>query len=798
MSAFIRNLNFDNGWLFLEADPNGAEGPNFDDSVWRRVDLPHDWSVEDYPQQDETHIGPFFKEMENGHDTGYLRGGVGWYRKRFTPPAQPGQRVFLHFDGVQTQTTVYVNGQEAGQHVYGYTPFNLDITPFLQIGQENLVAVKVIQPEQHSRWFSGAGIYRPVRLSVLSALHIAPWGLAVWAQVSGAVEVEVTLSNAGQAGARVALKGEITGPGGERIPLSEAESSLEPGQRQTVRLSASIPHPALWQPNSPNLYRAVVRIAQDGQTMDECETTFGIRSIEFSAEKGFLLNGQPVLMKGACLHHDNGLLGAAAFEQAEIRRVQIMKNNGYNAIRCSHNPPSQAFLDACDRLGMLVIDETFDAWHKPKRPNDYHRFYPEWWQRDTEAMLLRDRNHPCVVMWSIGNEIEDRSYESGYEIARQAIAFVKSIDPTRPVTMAICDTWDAPQKTWEDLHPIMNLLDVCGYNYQEGRYRSDHEKYPQRVIYASESMPPQLYEHWKAVKDLPYVIGDFVWVGIDYLGEAGVGHATYQTDPNAQDTFFMPWPWYISGCGDLDILGDKKPQSYYRDVVWGNSRLELAVHEPIPAGHYEKIHAWGWPREEQSWNWDCPPGTPLEVKIYSSYPKVRLELNGAPVGEQEITEADKFTAKFSVPYQPGELKAYGLEDGEALESKSLVTAGPAQQIALQPESETIPAGRGQIAYIKVVALDEQGRLVPNADLPVTVRVTGAGELLAAGNGSVFAQSSLQSGNFRLHRGRGQVILRSSGQPGEIRVEARWGENPFQQSRHVIFSQGPGTASNNLD
>lgn len=776
MSAFIRNLDFNTGWAFREANPSGAERPDFDDSAWRRVDLPHDWSVEDYPVQDETHIGPFFKEMENGHDTGYLRGGVSWYRKRFTPPARPGQRIWLHFDGVQTQTTVYVNGQQAGNNVYGYSPFNLDITPFIRLGQENVIVVKAVQPEQHSRWFSGAGIYRPVTLSVLAPVHIEPWGLAVSAAVDGAVAVEVTLSNAGPTGARVMLKGQISGPGGERIPLSWAESSLEPGARQVVRMSASIPHPALWDTQTPNLYRALVWVEQDGEQVDASQTTFGLRSIEFSAEKGFLLNGQKVLMKGACLHHDNGLLGAAAFEAAETRRVRLMKANGYNAIRCSHNPPSQAFLEACDRLGMLVIDETFDAWHKPKRPNDYHRFYPEWWQHDTEAMLLRDRNHPCVVMWSVGNEIEDRSYESGYQIAREAIAFVKSIDPSRPVTMAVCDTWDNRAKTWDDLHPIMNLFDVCGYNYQEGRYRSDHEKFPQRLIYASESMPPQLYEHWKAVKELPYVIGDFVWVGMDYLGEAGVGHATYETDPQKEQFFHMPWPWYIVGCGDLDILGDKKPQSYYRDVVWENSRLEIAVHEPIPAGHYELIHFWGWPREAQSWNWDCPPGALLEVKVYSSYPRVRLELNGQVIGEQDIAEADKFTARFSVPYQPGVLRAYGLENGEARATRALETTGEVAHLRLQPECAFLTAGRGEIAFVQVSACDAQGRLVPTADLPVEIHVRGAGELLAAGNGSPLAQGSLQSGKFRLHGGRGLVIVRSSDEPGTIQVEACWGES----------------------
>ena len=773
-----RNLDFNNGWRFLNENIDGAENLDFDDSSWRTVDLPQDWSVEDYSVQDSLHIGPFYKNMERGHDVGYLRGGIGWYRKKITlTENDENKQVFLHFDGVQSETVLFVNGKAVGKHVYGYTPFYFNITPFLnEVGAENQLAIKVINPEQNSRWFAGAGIYRPVTISFLNPVHVDIWGVAVTTAVLGdtaaTVNLDLTLANQQENDADVTIQAAIHSPQNKTIQLEEQNVRLQAGKKVSLSIKSTIEKPALWDLETPQLYTAKISLLQNGEIVDEYETPFGIRSIEFSAEKGFLLNGKKVLMKGACLHHDNGLLGAAAFDRAEERRVQIMKKNGYNAMRTSHNPPSQAFLDACDRLGVLVIDESFDMWLKPKRPNDYHRHYQEWWKKDTEVMLLRDRNHPCVIMWSIGNEIQERADASGLAIAKAAIAFIKSIDSSRPVTMAICDFWDNPGKTWDDTAPAFALLDVGGYNYQWQKYEKDHEKYPRRIMFGSESVAQHAFENWQLVEKLPYVIGDFVWTGMDYIGEAGIGHSTYQPEKDAQDRFHTPWPWYISWCGDIDIVGHKKPQSFYRDVVWGERQLEMAVHEPVPEGQYELIHFWGWPKEFQSWNWQGSEGIPLEVTVYSSYPKVRLTLNDTLIGEKEITAESKLKASFTVPYEEGELKVSGIMNGTVQESKIFKTTGPVAGLKLEPERTEIKDNRGEIVYVNLLAVDGNGDLVPNANLPITLRVFGEGELLAAGNASPLAEGSLQDQAFNLYNGRGLVIIRSTGKPGAINIEAK--------------------------
>ncbi len=765
---FARNVDFNQNWRFLEANPDNAHKPEYDDSQWRTVDLPHDWSIEDLPEQDSIHVGPFNKTMENGHDVGYLRGGIGWYRKTFTKPAKYRDcEVIIHFDGVQSQTEVYVNGKKVGHHVYGYTPFYFNITDYLT-NTDNTIAVKVMNPEQNSRWFAGAGIYRPVQISYVDSLHIDVWGVFITtpdvSDERATVNMAVTINN-NSTEAQFLVKSDILSPDGNIV--GKSAQKVNSANSDKINLSVKLDNPQLWDTESPDLYTANIIIEKDGKIIDRITEKFGIRSIDYSAEKGFLLNGKPVLMKGACLHHDNGLLGAAAFKQAEYRKVKIMKENGYNAIRSSHNPPSEYLLNACDELGMLMIDESFDHWHKPKRPNDYHQFYKEWWHKDTRAMVLRSRNHPSVVMWSIGNEIQERADSIGLVIAREAIDFIKSIDSTRPVTMALCGFWDNPDKEWDDSAPAFAQLDIGGYNYQKDNYVPDHEKYPNRIMYGSESVAKQLYEHWTFVEELPYVIGDFVWTGMDYLGESGIGHSTYQTDPETEDQFAMPWPWYVSNCGDIDLIGNKKPQSYYRDVVWKESDLEFAVHEPIPEDHYELIHFWGWPVEFQHWNWTGHEGEELSVNIYSNYPLVRVLLNGEMIAEKEVKE--RLTATVKVPYEPGELTVQALQDGEVVATKSFQTTGKPDKIILEPERKTISANRQEIAYVNVKVVDENGRLVPTCNRPVEVSVNGAGELLSAGNASPLIEGSLQDSEFNLFQGRGMVILRSKGRTGKINI-----------------------------
>lgn len=777
--SHYRNVDFNSDWLFHEGSTEQAEGVGFDDSGWERVDLPHDWSMKDYKQQDSLRHGPFLKGQEMGDDVGYLRGGTGWYRKHLVLEKEDqGKLVFLHFDGVQSEMKCWVNGEFVGSHVYGYTPFYFEITPWLnEPGQPNVIAVEVDNPGKNTRWFNGSGIYRQVTLSKVHPLYIDIWGLNVnTLQVHDAqadISIDVKLKNTFSFSREVTVRTEVLSPSGHPLIERSREKQLLPGATDTLRFLATLDQVELWEPENPFLYTLRAVLLESGEEVDQLEIPFGVRTIGYSASEGFLLNGNPLLLKGACMHHDNGLLGAAAFRRAEERRVEIMKNNGYNAIRTSHNPPSAAFLDACDRLGMLVIDESFDMWVEPKRPNDYHQYFEQWWKKDLETMLLRDRNHPSVIMWSFGNEVKERADESGIVIASKMIDFIRSFDATRPVTQAICSFWDQPGKAWDETAPAFELLDIGGYNYQWQNYRKDHQKFPDRIMYGSESVPEEAYENWKLVEELPYVIGDFVWTGLDYIGESGIGHSIFTEESGSGGTFLMPWPWYISWCGDIDITGQKKPQSYFRDVVWRESQMEILVHEPIPAGKTERVSFWGWPRERRSWNWEVDEGQPMQVNVYTRYPAVRLELNGRPVGEVQRSADSGVTATFTVPYQKGELRAIGIRDGHEIESKSLQTTGPVARLNVIPERTTIEADRGEIAYIQLLVTDDQDRLVPMAEMPVIVEVSGDGELLAAGSAAPTIEGSLSNPVVPLFRGRALIIVRSNGKPGAIHIKCEW-------------------------
>ncbi len=768
-----REQDFNPGWKFVRDSLSGAEGPDFDDSGWRIVDLPHDWSIEDYPASDTAHLGPFDKNLPMGRDVGYLGGGTGWYRKTLIiTPEHRDKEVIIYFDGVQSEMTLWVNGREAGHHVYGYTPFYFNITPYLNPpGEKNILAVRVYKPDRNSRWFTGAGIYRSVSISYLEPVHVDIWGISIITQAENKkdIHLKVDVVNDENDVADVDIVTHIISPKGKVVTKVKTSGTVPAGTRKTFLAKAKIKNPVKWDIDNPELYVAKVQVLKDDEVVDEYVRTFGIRSISFSAEKGFLLNGKTVLLKGGCVHHDNGLLGAAAFKAAEKRRVRIMKENGFNAIRTSHNPPSKYFLDACDELGILVIDESFDAWVKPKRPNDYHLYFKDWWKKDLEAMVLRDRNHPSVIMWSFGNEIQERADPGGLKRAREMIELIKSIDNTRPVTQAICRFWDNPGRKWDDTAPAFALLDVAGYNYQWQRYETDHEKYPDRIMFGSESFPLEAFDNWQKVKELPYVIGDFVWTGMDYIGESGIGHSVYTNKDDDSKTFLMPWPWYVAWCGDIDITGNKKNQSFYRNILWGKSKLEVLVHEPVPFGMVEKTSAWGWPNERTSWNWEGHEGDSLIVHVYTSYPAVRLELNGQLIGEQKVSENSRYTAVFQVPYEPGTLKATALQNGEKRDEKLLKTSGPLAQIRLMPETEIMPSGRGEIVYIRVEGDDGSGHLVADSEQQMTVKVNGVAELLAAGNGSPVVEGSIQDNMFRLFRGRGLIVIRSTGKAGSIHV-----------------------------
>jgi beta-galactosidase len=769
-----RNLPFDSGWKFLRDSVAGAENPSFDDSGWRTLDLPHDWSIENFADSDnEDHIGPFTKTSEGGVSTGHVKGGTGWYRKHFTADdSYKMKNVSVCFDGVYMITTVWVNGKKAGDHFYGYTPFSFDISGLLNAGSDNVIAVKVMNPGKNSRWYSGSGMYRHVWLTITNPLRVAENGLYVTTNLLSKdiaeIRLSVKLKNSGHENSEGKLVTFISDTDDRVINKTEKSIEINPDGTLSVEQSLKITQPSLWSVDNPHLYRATAQVVVKGEIIDSYSVQFGVRTLDFSAGKGFRLNDIPLELKGACMHHDNGLLGSAAFDRAEERRIEIMKANGYNAIRTSHNPPSKQFLDACDRLGMLVIDEAFDMWEHPKNPSDYSNYFKDNWKNDLQSMILRDRNHPSVIAWSIGNEIYERADTSGQRIAGQLVRVVKSLDNSRPVTAAICFFWDHPGTDWSASAKAFASLDVAGYNYMWREYENDHKKYPDRIMAGTESFPMEAFENWQQVEKDSWVIGDFVWTGMDYLGESGIGHMYY----DKKDTSFsMQWPWYNSWCGDIDITGQKKAQSYFRDVVWGRSNLEMAVHAPLPSGKKEGISMWGWPSEYQSWTWPGEEGDTLQVSVYSRCQEVRLKLNGKVIGQKQTSDKTRLTAEFTVPYSPGELKAIGIINGKEVATKVFKTAGKPSHLILTADRTHINADRNDLAYVSVEIRDKDENLIPNTDITVKFIVSGEGELLASGNAAPNDMHSFRKPECKTFNGKCLAIIRPYSKAGSIKVNA---------------------------
>lgn len=770
-----REMVFNKNWKFIRADISGAEQANFDDSEWRNLDLPHDYSIEDLPEKEGVkQIGPFSEESAGGPSTGNMVGGTAWYRKHFTLQNKDKDKIVkIIFDGIYMNSDVWINGIHLGNHPYGYTAFAFDLTPHLKpAGEENVLAVQVKNEGKNSRWYSGSGIYRDVTLIKTDPLHVDLWGVIVSTPSVSAekatVAVDVTLVNTAAEDKKFTFKIEFLDPAGKPVPGLSDEKELEAGKKFTFSQEFAFPEYRLWSVENPELYTVIVQLLDGIKVLDEVVQPFGIRTIEFSAEKGFLLNGENVLLKGGCLHHDNGILGAAAFKTAEFRRVKTMKENGFNAIRTAHNPPSELFLNACDELGMLVIDESFDQWQLPKNPNDYNLYFNDWWEKDIESMVKRDRNHPSVIIWSVGNEIKERADSSGLEIFRNLREKVLEFDKTRPVTQAICEFWEQRDKSWEYSEPAFAQLDVHGYNYQWKRYETDHQKFPERIMIGTESIAKEAFENWQMVEKHPYVIGDFVWTGMDHLGESGIGNSKLDNDTTS---FLPPWPWFINNSGDISVLGFKKPQMYFRDVVWQNSELEMLVHAPIPAGRKEIVSFWGWRNEWKSWNWEGNEGSPLQVSVYSRCDEVRLELNGKEAGTKQVSEKTNLTAQFDVPYQPGELVAIGFSEGKEVARQTLITAGNPAQLKITAEYDTVLSSANDLAYFNVEVLDENGLLVPNAEIPVEFAIQGKCKLQAVGNENPTDMKSFQQSRVNTFCGRCQLIVRLAEAGDEIVVTA---------------------------
>lgn len=747
---------FNDGWRFQSGDAIGAQSETFDDGAWRKLVLPHDWSIE----------GRFDKDAPAGNDGGYLPTGVGWYRKTFElPEVVEGRKYRLYFEGVYMNSEVYVNGQRAGGHPYGYSPFFADITPHVRPGK-NTVAVRVDNSQQKNcRWYTGSGIYRNVWLAEDEPVHIADWGIRVATPDLHTVVIRTDIENETDRRKTLEVKTEVAGR------HQTGTVVLEAGARVAVEHSLTLPDAKPWSPDSPNLYTARITVTAGGKTLDEEEERFGFRTLAYSAEKGFLLNGKEVLLNGGCLHHDNGILGAAAYDRAERRKAELVKQAGFNAVRTSHNIPSEAFLRACDELGLLVIDEAFDGWRDAKNTHDYHALFDEWWERDLRAMVLRDRNHPSIFCWSIGNEVIERKKIEVVATARKMAALCRELDPTRPVTSALA-AWDSD---WEIYDPLAEAHDIVGYNYMIHKSESDHQRIPSRIMMQTESYPGDAWKNFRKVKDHPYIIGDFVWTALDYIGESGIGRWYYEGDVPGEHYHRPLYPWHAAYCGDIDLTGLRKPVSHYRSMLWNegaDEHLYVAVKEPD--GYKGKVQTtqWGtWPTFA-SWNWEGHEGNPIEVEVYSHYPAVRLLLNGRPVGEKPVEE---MKAVFTLAYTSGELRAEGLRDGETIEAQTLQTAGEPVSIRLTADRSELDADGQDLSFIVIEAVDAAGQTVPVAGNRLSVSVKGAAVLLALGNADIKDEDPYFDHTHHLWKGRALLVVRSNGKSGKADVQVSAGD-----------------------
>lgn len=774
----VRNQSFDANWKFKKGNKIEAKEANFDDDDWRKLDIPHDWSIEDLAQNPtDSTTGPFYKKAIGKNGTAFTVGGTAWYRKHFTlDKSTSGKKVFIQFDGVYINSDVWINGHHLGNHPNGYTAFGYDLTAFLNpVGKENVIAVEVKNEGDNSRWYSGSGIYRHVWLSVINPTHIENWGVQIVSnkvsEQSGEISISTKIENSK---ADISLTTELYSTDNKLVATNTKQISNENKVEQTIILK----NPKLWDIENPNLYKAKIILKQNGKIIDEYTQNFGVRDIHFDAETGFTLNGKNVKLKGGNIHHDNGPLGAMAIDRAEERKIELLKKNGYNAVRFAHNPYSAELLDACDRLGILVINEAFDMWNINKTPDDYADYFKDWWQKDLTSMIQKDFNHPSVIMWSIGNELPEVVDSLGYETSRKLADFARNLDTSRPITAAI--PFHIPllkRKKWDATAPSFDALDVGGYNYATQYYEGDHKKFPKRIMMATEYFPPKALENWDYVEKNPYIIGVFSWAAIDYLGEAGIGLArlkpTNEKVGGFLETHMAPeWPIFNSYTGELDLIGNKKSASYYLDVVWRRSKIEMLVHRPILAGKREIAGFYGFPDELKSWTWTGRENDSLQVRVFTRSSSVKLELNGKIIAENTL-EKGSITATFKVPYVSGKLVARCYDGDKEVASETLTTAGKPVAIRLKADRQTIKASKKDLAYIDIEIIDAAGNVVPSLDdVLVKYKIEGNGKIIAVGNGNPRDMSSFQKPEKKVFQGKGLAIVQPTGKFGEVKIIAQ--------------------------
>ncbi len=750
--------NFDRDWKFHLGDVADAEQAAFPDQSWRSLDVPHDWSIE----------GTFKPDHPSGHQGGLLPGGVGWYRKSFRLSSVENKKFYIVFDGVYKNSTVYINGQPLGSRPYGYATFQYDLTGHVHAG-ENVLAVKVDNSKQpDSRWYTGAGIYRHVWFITTAPLHIRPWGTFVTtpkvSRREAQVRVTTQVANDSQEDVDLLLVSFITDADGKRVA----------SQRQTIRSAAAsvqavdtrirVKAPKLWDVHNPNLYRLTSQVYKGSELTDVYVTPFGIRSIAWKSDSGFYLNGENVIILGVCNHHDLGCLGAAVNHRALQRQLQLLKSMGCNAIRCSHNLMAPELLDLCDEMGFLVMDETFDSWYigKDAAPHGFQNYFHEWHERETVDMVLRDRNHPSVILWSIGNEIKEQWFPgstNGGEIARKLVRLVKQYDATRFTTSAFNFIREADEKG------MTAAVDVVGFNYSINLYDEIRGKHPDWFYIASETTSQfdsrGVYHFtldtlvktfpdcqasafddagggtthekaWRAVKERPWLAGLFVWTGFDYIGE-----------PSPYQNFSVS-----SYFGILDLCGFPKDAYYFYQSQWTDEPMvHLLPH----------------------WNWR--PGQSVDVVAYTNCEEVRLFLNEQPLEVKKIMAEKKLSLRWTLPFTSGVLRAEGFRHGRLAAVDTVRTAGDAAKVVLSADRSRLNADGKDLSFIKVKITDANGTLCPTADNLVLFEITGQGKIAGVGNGDPVSRESFKGRQRHAFSGLCQVVLQSTDEKGRIELKA---------------------------
>jgi beta-galactosidase len=810
-----RERSFDEGWRFVRGEVSGAQAPSFDDGSWRALDLPHDWSIEDLPYATSADggvtsdpsllvtqvppaepvpppvIGPFDPQRsENGGSTAYTVGGIGWYRKQFrlSEVDRAESHVELRFDGVYQNADVWLNGVHLGFHPYGYTSFAFDLTPHLNRAGTNVLAVRVDNSGRNSRWYSGSGIYRHTWLTVTGPVRVPLWGVQVTTPVvstrRSVARVAVSVANLGARASAAVVRVTVLDPRGHVVATRQAPAApVAAGGAAVSSLDLPVDRAALWSPDSPSLYTARADVLVRGRVVDTVTTRFGIRSLVWNGEVGFLLNDEPVKIVGGCVHHDNGPLGAVALDRSEERKVEILKAAGFNSIRTAHNPPAPALLDACDRLGMLVMDEAFDVWDTGKNPQDYSLFFAEWWQRDLTGFVLRDRNHPSVVIWSLGNEITDNT---GGRRGAELATLLRSLDPTRPITLGGGSTFTPTDPSWQ----YVDVGDVH-YNANGKTYGPMHAAHPERAMTQSEGFPATIYQDTVFANDNAWAVGSWVWAAWDYLGESGIGKTPIppegtgatigdqsvmpgwsisRTLHHSWGGFGYPYPYFQANCGDIDLIGQRKPQNHWRAAISGHSPVEMLVERPAPPGLEQVAVWWGYYDELASWTWDVEPAHPMTVHVYTPGDSARLLLNGTQIAAG--VTPDRAVATFTVPYRAGELTAIASRDGIEIGRTTLRTTGAPAALRLTSDVERLSTGRDDLAHVRVDVTDDHGRLVPDAVHRITFDVSGAGRLTAVGNGNPHNVDSFTRPQRYTWHGHALAILRPAKKPGSVTLTAK--------------------------